>query len=149
MFGLWIAVVGAMLLAVNLAVSVPAQEQQVRSLAADVASTNFYAYRTAVVNYLYAHPGTSGNIADSSLTFLPGYIRDARWTNTVQGGTLFVYSTGTATIDSVNSIYQKGGKSVLIGKKAASGNLISATGIDTGIPLPAGIPVGSITIVGN
>lgn len=146
---LWIALVGAMLLAFSLASSVPAQEQQARTLTADVAATNFYAYRAAVINYLVANPGAAGTIADGSLTFLPGYIRDTRWTNTIQGGTLFVYSTGAASIEAAMTIYQKGGKSLLIGKKAASGNLVSATGIDSGIALPATISVGAITIVGN
>lgn len=149
MMSLWIALVGAMLLAVSLAINVPAQEQQARTLTADVAATNFYAYRAAVINYLVANPGATGTIADGSLTFLPGYIRDARWTNVIQGGTLFVYSTGTESIDSVTTIYQKGGNSLLIGKKAASGNLVGATGIDSGIALPAAIPAGAITIVGN
>lgn len=149
MKALWIALVGAMLLAVSLAVSIPAQEQQARSLAADVTATNFYAYRASVINYINANPGATGTIADGSLTFLPGYVRDTRWTNLIQGGTLFIYSTGTESIDSVTAMYQKGGKSLMIGKKAASGNLVSATGIDSGIPLPAAIPAGAITIVGN
>ncbi len=149
MIGLWVALVGAMLLAINLATGVPAQQQQIRTLVADVAATNFYAYRAAVITYYNANPAANGTIADGSMTFLPGYIRDARWTNLIQGGTLFVYSTGTASIDAVTTMYQKGGKSLLIGKKSAGGNLVSATGTDTGIPLPAVIPVGAITIVGN
>ena len=149
MIALWIALVGAMLLAFSLAVSVPAQEQQTMALTADVAATNFYEYRAAIISYFYANPSTTGTIADVSLTFLPGYLRDARWTNVIQGGTLFVYSTGVESIDSVMAMYQKGGTSLLIGKKSASGNLVSATGIDTGILLPAAIPVGAITIVGS
>lgn len=149
MMSLWIALVGAMLLAFSLAISVPAQERQMKVLAADVAATNFYAYRAAVINYRNANPAATGTIADASLTFLTGYIRDTRWTNLIQGGTLYVYSTGTQTIDAVTTMYQKGGSSLLIGKKAASGNLVNAAGIDTGIALPAAIPVGAITIIGT
>lgn len=149
MMALWIAMVGAMLLVFSLAVSVPAQQQKTITLTADVTATNFYAYRAAVINYQTANPGATGTIADGSMTFLPGYIRDARWTNLIQGGTIFVYSTGTASIDAMANVYQKGGKSLLIGKKGTSGNLISATGTDTGIVLPAAITVGAMTIVGN
>lgn len=149
MMALWLALVGAMLLAFNLAINVPAQEQQTVMLKADVAATNFYAYRAAVISYRNANPGATGTIADGSLTFLTGYIRDTNWTNIIQGGTLFVYSTGLQPSDTVSTMYQKGGTSLLIGKKAASGNLISATGIDSGITLPAAIPVGAITIVGS
>lgn len=149
MMALWFALVSAMLLAFSLAISIPAQEQQTRTLTADVAATNFYAYRAAVINYCNANPGATGTIADGSLTFLTGYIRDVRWTNLIQGGTLYVYSTGAQSIDTVTTLYQKGGASLLIGKKAASGNLISATGIDSGITLPAAIPVGAISIIGS
>lgn len=149
MTALWIAFVGAMLLAFSLAVSVPAQERQQAALVADVSATNFYSYRTAVINYINANPAATGTIADGSLTFLPGYIRDTRWTHLIQSGTLFVYSTGTASPDSVMALYKKGGKSLLIGKKSSGGNLFSANGTDTGVPLPAAIPTGAITVVGR
>lgn len=150
MYGLWIALVGALLLAVNLAVTVPEKEHQQKTVAAEVAATNFYAYRTAVIDYINTHSGATGTIADSSLTFLPGYIRDTRWTHLIQSGTLYVYSTVTTSMESVSPIlFQKGGKSLLIGKKAASGNLVSADGRDSGMALPAAIPVGAIVVVGS
>lgn len=149
MVAMWLSLVGAMLLAFNLAVMVPEQEHQRTALVADVAATNFFAYRSAVINYMNANPSASGTVADGALTFLPGYIRDARWTNVIQGGTLYVYSTGTESALSVMAMFRLGANSLLIGKKTASGKLVSANGMDTGIALPAAIATGAIVVVGR
>lgn len=149
MIALWIGVVGAMLLVFNLATTLPEIERQETAVAADVASTNFFAYRKAVIDYAAANPSYSGNIPDSSLTFLPGYVRDPRWSNVVSGSTLYVFNNGASTIQISSSIYEKGGRSMLIGKKSSTGNLINSSGYDTGITLPAAIPVNAETIVGE
>lgn len=149
MMPLVLTTVGALILALHLSATEPARLERERVLTADVAATNFFAYRTAVLNYVNANSGATGTIADGSLTWLTGYIRDSRWTNLIQSGTLFVYSTGSVSPDTVKAVFQKGGKSILIGKKSSSGNLVSAYGSDTGIVLPGAIPVGSITVVGN
>lgn len=149
MTAIWIAVVGAMLMFFNMATTLPELERQKIEVAADVAATNFFAYRKAAMDYVAANPSYSGTIPDSSLVFLPGYIRDTRWSNVVNGNTLYVFNNGASTIQIRNSIYEKGGRSMLIGKKSPAGNLINVSGYDTGVTLPAIIPVNAETIVGE
>ena len=146
---IWVAMVGMLLLALSLAVKVPEEIRTRAEMTADVTSVNFDAYRTSVINYMRDNPGASGTTPDGSLTWLPGYIRDARWTHVIQGGTLFTYSTGAVGDDVLQSLYAKHQKSFMVGAKGAGGTLVSARGIDTGIVLPAAIPIGAIVIVGS
>lgn len=136
------------------AMYVPAQEAQTKTSIADVGATSFLAYRESVINYLNVTPGfTTGTVPDTSLTFLWGYQRDARWTNTVSGGTLFTYViAGSANTDELlDKVYRKTASSFMVGRNTG-GQLISANGFQTGIFIPATtppIPTGSILIVGK
>ncbi len=118
---------------------------------ADVSATNFLAYRQAVRNYMAANPSATGTIDDALLAshWLPGYIRRAEWTNLVSGGTLYIYSTTVVSRGTVGSLSQKSSESILVGtKNSSTGRLQSATGIDTGINLPAAIAGGALVMMG-
>lgn len=149
MFPLWIVMVGALFIAIVSSSTVPAELHNKSVLIADVTATNFVAYRAAVIDYKNNNPGATGTIADTSLTFLPGYIRDGRWTNLIQSNTLYVYSTSTVETQAKTMIFTKNGNSLSVGTKSAASHLISPYGEDTGIVLPASIPQGVITIVGD
>lgn len=149
---LWIVTLFASLFALYLTVQIPKEEKFSTEVAADVSATNFVAYRKAVQKYLEVNPGATGTISDASLTpyWLPGYIRDANWTNVISGGTLFVYSTTTLKHNTVNSIYNKSMKSSLVGTKdTGTGHLQSPNGFDTGVVLPAAIPNNALVILGK
>ncbi|ACT52143.1 type IV pilus biogenesis protein PilM [Methylovorus glucosotrophus] len=130
-------------------VTVPAEQAQRSLLVADVVATNFLTYRASVVEYTNAHPSASGTINDSSLTFKLGYIRDPRWTNTIQSNTLYIYSSTTLEPRVKEVVFNKTRRNLSSGIKGSSGRLISPNGIDTGIVLPASIPTGAITMVGD
>lgn len=149
---LWIVALFTAIFTLYLSVQIPKEEKFATEVAADVSATNFVAYRKALQKYLEVNPGATGTISDASLApyWLPGYIRDANWTNVVSGGTLFVYSTTTLKHNTVNSIYQKSMKSSLVGtKNTGTGHLQSPNGFDTGITLPAAIPNNALVILGK
>lgn len=151
MYPLWIAVIFSALLASYSAISIPMEEKARNEAIADTSAVNFLAYRRSVQKYLEANPSATGTISDASLAtyWVPGYVRDANWSNQVSGGTLFVYSTAAVQRSTLDSIYSRSGKSLLVGKKGASGNLISSRGIDTGVVLPGAIAVGSVVLMGK
>ena len=94
----------------------------------DVDAANFAAYRDAVVRYRTANPTATGTIADASLTWPAGFIRDARWTNLITGGELYVYSLANPVPAMLQAIYNRSGQYVMVGVKDAAGNLKNAGG---------------------
>jgi len=152
MYPIWLVVFFGALFASYAAIETPKQENFMNIATADVAATNFIAYRNAAIKYVNANPAAAGNITDVALApyWLPGYIRDANWSNTVSGGTLFVYSTAAPAHSTAEAIYKKNHESSLVGtKNAGNGHLQSANGFDTGIVLPAAIPNNAIVILGK
>jgi hypothetical protein len=131
------------------AMHVPAQEAQRIQAVANVGATSALAYRESVINYLNSNPGFAGTVPDSSLTFIWGHVRDARWTNVVNGGALYVYeSTPSNTPGLLDELYRKTMASYMVGRNA-SGFLVSAKGFGTGVVVPATVPNGAILIVGK
>jgi hypothetical protein len=134
------------------AIDVPAKEQAIQQVTADVSATNFIAYRKAVQKYLLANPSFSGTVSDTSLTafWLPGYVRNPNWTNLVSGGTLYVFSTTAVSHGTIDAIRAMSGESVLFGTKSpTTGRLVAYNGFDTGIVLPAAIPNNAIVMMGR
>lgn len=131
------------------AMHVPAQEAQMTKAVANVGATSALAYRESVVNYLNGNPTFSGTVLDSDLTFIWGHVRDARWTNVVSGGALYVYETSPSNIPGLlDELYSKTMASYMVGRNAA-GFLVSAKGFGTGVVVPAAVPDGAILIVGK
>jgi len=115
-------------------------------------AANLYAYRSGVVAYVYAHPAASGTIADASMTFPLGYIRNPVWTNTVQAGVPYVYSTAVLSPYAMEAIANRGRRSMMVGKKDAAGHMTSLTGAATGFVLPgamAAVPQGAVVVIGQ
>lgn len=131
------------------AMHVPAQEAQAVKAVANVGATSALAYRESVINYLNSHPGFAGTVPDSDLTFLWGHVRDARWTNLVSGGALYVYEASpSSTPGLLDELYRKTMASYMVGRNVA-GFLVSAKGFGTGVVVPAAVPNGAILIVGK
>jgi len=150
MYPLWLAVLFGALYSAYLAIETPKQEERFNQARAEVTATNFVAYRRAIQKYIVANPAATGTISDASLAayWLPGYIRDANWTNVISGGVLFVYSTAATAPTTKNTLFNKSNQSLMVGTKNAAGHLQSSNGVDTGITLPAAIANGAIVIVG-
>ena len=149
MYPLVLAFLGAMLLSWQIAATQPQQIAAVNNTAGDVAAANFWAYRGAVVSYLNTNPGATGTIADTSLTFPMGYIRNPAWTNVVESGTLYTYSISTLSSDTVDAIARRGGRTMLIGIAKAGNTMTSITGAASGLTIPAAITAGSVVVIGN
>lgn len=119
------------------------------TLVADVASTNFLAYRDAVIRYHNANPASTGSIADASLTWQAGYVRDSRWSNQISAsGEVYVYSTVAPPRTMVDSLYKKTQSLILVGVKQTNGDLVGPGGTISP-SMPAAIPVGAIVYIGG
>jgi hypothetical protein len=137
---------------VHLAVTQPQELARQRQLAGDVAAANFYAYRGAVISYLNANPGTTGTVADGGLTWPLGYIRNPAWTNLVDSGTLYTYSTTVPSNEAMEAIAKRGGRSMMIGYKTAGNTMTSINGAAAGFTLPAAmvpVPAGAVVVIGK
>lgn len=151
MFPIWIVTVFLALVTYYVGQDIPKQEAASVAAMADMSSTNFLAYRQAVRRYMEVNPGASGTISDAMLApyWLTGYVRRPEWTNVVISGSLYVYSASIVSHGTVASLSAKTHESVLVGTKSSTtGRLQSATGIDTGINLPAAIPSGAVVMMG-
>lgn len=149
MYPLVIAFLGAMLITWQLAITQPQQIATWNNVAGDVAAANFWAYRGSTVSYLNANPGATGTVADASLTFPMGYIRNPAWTNVIQGGTLYTYSTSALSPSTVDAIARRGSRTMLIGIAQSGGTMNSLTGAASGLTIPAAIAAGSVVVIGN
>lgn len=149
MYPLVLAFLGAMLLMWNIATTQPQQIAAWNNTAGDVAAANFWAYRGSVVSYLNTNPGATGTIADASLAFPMGYIRNPAWTNTVQGGTLYTYSISALPPVTADAIARRGGRTMLVGTAKSGNTMTSFTGAASGLTIPAAITAGSVVVIGN
>lgn len=152
MVPLWISAVFLALVTFYVGQDLPRKEAAHVAATADVSATSLLAYRSAVLAYLTANPAAVGSIADTALAphWLPGYVRRPDWNNLISGGTVFVYSATPMSNGTAFALQNKSGESLLVGtKNASTGRLQSATGIDTGINLPAAIPNGAVVMMGR
>lgn len=134
------------------AVEAPKRAEAMVLVEADVDATNFIAYRRAIQSYLQANPNAAGVVGDTSLgPFWPtGYLRDSNWTNIIDGGALYVYSTAPVAPGTLKAIWNRSGESALVGtKNPSNGRLRSFNGFDTGIVLPAVIPGNAVVMMGK
>lgn len=152
MYPVWIVTLFAALATFYTALELPRREAINTALVSDVSATNFLAYRKAVQDYLRDNPSVTGAIDDAALAgyWLPGYNRDPAWTNWVEGGALFVFSTGGVANGTLYNLYSKSGESMLVGTKHPStGRLTAPNGFDTGIVLPSVIGSGTLVMMGR
>lgn len=132
-----------------LAIATPAEESRIQWAEADTLATNFVAYRSAVVSYFNANPSATGTVADGSLTYLPGHVRNALWTNLISGGTLYVYSTSAASPGVVEQTWKYSRRSLLVGIKSSSGTLLVPGAGSTSTTVPGAVPVGALVWIGK
>ena len=131
-------------------ITLPALQTTARTVTADVVANNFLSYRYSVVQYALAHPATTGTVADASLSFQSGYVRNAAWSNTITGGQLYVYATSSSAVtnQSATMIFQRSGNSPLMGFSSGSNFNSMSLGL-TSLTLPGGIPSGAFVAIGK
>lgn len=149
MYPLVLVMLGAMLFSWHFALTQPKEIAFQQSVASDVLAANFWSYRQSVVTYKFANPGATGVIADASLTFEPGHIRNSAWRNVVQSGTLYTYSSGSLPPYTVEAIARRGGRSLMIGVAQSGGTMTSLTGGASNFILPMSIPTGAVVVIGS
>lgn len=160
MYAMALSLFGAMLMSWQFASTFPNETSARDGATADVMASNFWSYQKAVVKYMAANPSASGTVADASLPFELGYIRDTSWTHVISNGTLYTYSKSTLPKNVVDAIARRGGRSMTIGlvdpPAPSTSNprmLKSLTGVSTNFTLPVvsapnSIPTGGIVVVG-
>lgn len=137
------------LLAMWSAWQVPVFEARKIEIAADVQANNFLSYQSALKKYHTANPTANGTIADGSLTFQPGYIRDPNWTNLISGGQLYVYAPAGSMLPAAeHAVFSRSGSSPMVGKKSGTVFVSAALGTTTMV-LPGAIPNGAFIEIGN
>jgi hypothetical protein len=130
----------------------PQKEAAVDTFQSDVKAVNMLAYKSAVLTYLNANPGFSGQVADGNITLPTGMVRDTRWVSVVNNNVLYVFEqTPSNSRGLLDTIYKKTNKSILVGTSNGS-LLVNAKGYTTGVPIPVlspAIPTGAIVIIGR
>lgn len=147
MLAVALVLLAAVAMATYLASYVPTQMARQEALRSDALATNFLMYRNAVVRYVEAHPGASGNITDTVLTWEPGYQKAPGWAATVVNGHVYAYSLSAVPPGAVQAAYRLSGGSMLIGTKGSAGTLRNPALGETGITLPAVIQNGCLAAV--
>lgn len=119
------------------------QEAQQADLAA-----NFALYRSLVVAYARAHPGTVGSVPDEALALPVWYVRYPAWANSISDkGMVAVYAKQPVGEPLLSELASLSGGSMMAGEARNDGQrtyLYSPLQGDTGIELrdiPAGAPV--------
>ena len=148
MYPILVIVFGVFLTTAGAVVQEQVRAKQVVSLSGDVAAVNFLTYRASVARYFNTN-SPSGTIADASLSWPTGYVRDLRWANVIVAGTLYVYTTVPADPGMLQKVHERTGKYVMVGTKTPAGNLISIGGMTIITSLPGAIPVGALVYVGG
>lgn len=141
-------------------VIIPQQQSALASAKADTAASNMLMYRRAAAAYYRANPGATGTVLDGSLAaYWPtGYVRNIAqwpWTNTINSGVLYVYST-SATCGQVGAcaavfgpLYQAQKNPVTVGVALASQLTNPDANVSTNIALPAAIQTGAVVLIGH
>jgi hypothetical protein len=101
-------------------------------------------YRNYVATYAEANPSASGSVADTALSLPTWYQKTPNAGNYLQAGTRYVYLTSPLP-GVVGSLAQRT-ESITVGINNA-GYLTSPRAGQTGIPVPAQVPLGALVIV--
>lgn len=114
--------------------------------AADVSavSISMLVYRNAVANYVSSNPGFSGVVADGSLNLPSWYVKPQGLGNYVVSGQSYTYYT--EFIPGLAGELARRTESINVGTNR-NGVLQSPNIANTGIVLPAPIPIGSVVLV--
>ncbi len=125
------------------------QEQSSHARSANLVS-GLFAYRQGINAYFYANPGLIGEINTNVVTMPEGFVDKGEWRNYVQNGVVFVYSNPSRDLpqNALFQAFQSAHRTPLIGTNV-NGQLMGATGFDTGLAVPLIIPNGSFVIAGN
>ncbi|MBE0469824.1 MAG: type IV pilus biogenesis protein PilM [Methyloprofundus sp.] len=108
--------------------------------------SSLLSYRKAVIDYVADHPGVVGEVSDAALApYYPyGYVNPGLWGNLVSNERLYVFTDQRISTDILD---QRLYRSLLVGQNI-NGQLVSISGQQTLISLPAIIPANAIVIVG-
>ena len=120
-------------------------ERMMSDSTASVVAGNLLVYKSAVAEYLAAHPGATGKIADASLNLPTWYRRHSGIDNYAAPGRLYVYYAGPDTPGLASEIQRKT-QSPLVGKNV-NGLFVSTRTGPSGLALPAQIPTNATVIM--
>lgn len=151
MFPVWLALFFSAVFASYVTATAPEKTHQLTELRSQVEAGSFLAYRKAVQSYLASNPAATGVVAESAIApfYVSGYIPSTKWASRVDGTNLFVYTKQAPETAMLRSIVSLSQTNILVGTKSNGGKLLSLKGVETGITIPATIPVGSLVMIGR
>lgn len=121
------------------------EDTTIRNGDLDAIATNVLIYRNAVSRYAQNNPLANGSIADSVLALPAWYRKNGALGNYVSSGRSYVFYTGL-DVPGLAGVLQEKTESVAVGVNAAG--VFRSTGAgNTGIALPAQVPVDSVVIL--
>lgn len=130
----------------------PQKEAAATVFVSDVKAVNMLSYKSAVIAFLNATPGFSGQVLDTSITLPTGMVRDPRWASVVSNNVLYVFEQSPSNSKGLlDLIYKKTNNSILVGTSNGTA-LVNAKGYTTSVLIPAmtpAVPNGAIVIVGR
>lgn len=130
----------------------PQKEATAAAFVSDVKAVNMLSYKSAVVAFLNANPGYTGQVLDASIALPTGMVRDPRWVSVVNNNVLYVFEqTPSNSKGLLDLIYKKTSNSILVGTSNGA-FLVNAKGYTTGVAIPAmtpAVPSGAIVIAGR
>lgn len=172
MIALWMAVVGAMLMAISYAFTIPAHIRQDTDLGADQVAMQVYGYGASINDYINKTPGFVDGAApafcpadapqDTCLIPQPGLKAEdtPNWNAYIDKPNkqprILLYSNTDITPDVLAALSRHGGGSLYIGRRVANDpnnyGLQNLYGVATGtggtyLPAAANIPDGAIVMV--
>lgn len=105
---------------------------------------NLMVYHNQVTAYAEANPSASGSVADTALSLPTWYQKTPNAGNYLQAGTRYVYLA--SPLPGVVGALAQRTESITVGINNA-GYLTSPRAGQTGIPVPAQVPLGALVIV--
>ncbi|MEA9979917.1 MULTISPECIES: type IV pilus biogenesis protein PilM [unclassified Pseudomonas] len=109
-----------------------------------VASESMLVYRNAVAKYSYSNPAFVGRVPDALLSFPSWYIKSPNLSNYISGGTSYSFYVGSLPGLAGELAHQTG--SINVGTNQ-NGVLLAPNIANSGIVLPAQIPLGSVVLI--
>lgn len=147
MYPALVALLAVMILTSHVASNAPKQESYRKTVVASVLANSFWAYRGAVVSYQFSNNSASGTVPNNKLVFPIGYLPNQFWSNTIEGGVLYTFSTKPVSGGVVKAIAERGGNTHMIGIVRDSAMISLVSGVS--FIVPTSIPSGSVVVVGN
>ncbi len=141
---MWAYAIGIFMIMLSFSFMEPLQPNRLDADNMTILARNYIHYQNAASAYYNDNPGHTGEILETDMDLMPGYISIGDWQNQVETGVLYVWSEQGQRMVSPVVTQLKNTKRVGLNR---SGQLISPLYGDLGVTLPAFIAEDSIVSI--